>query len=482
VSCLWAPATGLSDAASCTPTASPTATTTYTLTVIDASGCVSNNAPTATVTVNPIPPPPAAGNGGAVCTGETLQLTASSVAGATYAWTGPNGFVSSLQNPSIPNATPAASGTYSVTITVGGCASSAATTVALVRVPPTAAVSGGTTICAGDSAQISAALTGTGPWNLTWSDGLVQSVGVSPATRSVTPATTAVYTVTSVADAHCFGAGTGQAEIVVGTPVGSPAITAPLSAAVGATGLSAGVAEHSGSTYAWTLSGGTITGGQGTHAITFDAGPAGTTMTLSVVETNTACSSPAASFAVQVDFLDVPPLHLFHDYVNTIAREGVTAGCGSGNYCPDATNTRQQMAVFLLKSKFGAGHVPPEPVGMFPDVPVASPFAPWIEEVASLQISVGCGGGNFCPLAPVTRGQMAVFLLKALFGSDYVPPAATGMLFGDVPLGSFAAAWIEDLYNRGVTGGCQSSPLLYCPGTPVTRGQMAVFLVRNFGL
>jgi len=51
-----------------------------------------------------------------------------------------------------------------------------------------------------------------------------------------------------------------------------------------------------------------------------------------------------------------------------------------------------------------------------------------------------------------------------------------------VPSGAFAAAWIEDLYGRGVTGGCQASPRLYCPGNTVTRRQMAVFLTKTFGL
>src|SRR6185369_8520188 len=58
-----------------------------------------NNSSSATTTVNPIPSAPVAGNGGAVCVGGTLQLTASTVAGAAYAWTGPNGFTSSLQSP-----------------------------------------------------------------------------------------------------------------------------------------------------------------------------------------------------------------------------------------------------------------------------------------------------------------------------------------------------------------------------------------------
>jgi hypothetical protein len=72
-------------------------------------------------------------------------------------------------------------------------------------------------------------------------------------------------------------------------------------------------------------------------------------------------------------------------------------------------------------------------------------------------------------------------LLKAEQGPAYTPPAATG-LFGDVPQNDAAAPWIEDLYNRGITAGCSSAPLLSCPGKPDTRGQMAVFLVKTFGL
>jgi hypothetical protein len=74
---------------------------------------------------------------------------------------------------------------------------------------------------------------------------------------------------------------------------------------------------------------------------------------------------------------------------------------------------------------------------------------------------------------------MAVFLLKTKLGSGYVPPPAAD-IFGDVPVGSFAADWIEDLYNRGIAGGCSASPLLYCPGNPVNRGQMAALLVNTF--
>ncbi len=87
----------------------------------------------------------------------------------------------------------------------------------------------------------------------------------------------------------------------------------------------------------------------------------------------------------------------------------------------------------------------------------------------------------YCPDNSVTRQQMSAFLLKSLNGSGYVPPPATG-IFGDVPVSNPFAPWIEDLYNRQITAGCSASPLLYCPANPNTRQQMAVFLTKTFSL
>jgi hypothetical protein len=61
-------------------------------------------------------------------------------------------------------------------------------------------------------------------------------------------------------------------------------------------------------------------------------------------------------------------------------------------------------------------------------------------------------------------------------------PRLGGTVFGDVPLSYWSAAWIEQLYAEGITGGCSQAPLSYCPDDPVTRAQMAVFLVRTFNL
>jgi hypothetical protein len=74
---------------------------------------------------------------------------------------------------------------------------------------------------------------------------------------------------------------------------------------------------------------------------------------------------------------------------------------------------------------------------------------------------------------------MAVFLLKASEGAAYMPPPCTGTLFNDVTCASGFDPWIEDLAGRGITGGCQANPPLYCPSASVTRAQMAPFLLKT---
>jgi hypothetical protein len=179
-------------------------------------------------------------------------------------------------------------------------------------------------------------------------------------------------------------------------------------------------------------------------------------------------------------FLDVPTSNLFYSFVETIFHEGITGGCGGGNYCPANNVTRAQASALLLKSEHGAGFLPPPCTpGIFNDVACPSLFADWIEQMAAEGITVGCGGGNFCPGNPVLRQQMAVFLLKTLLGSGYVPPGCTGV-FDDVPCPSQYADWIEDIAARGITGGCGGNN--FCPTNPSTRGQMAAFLTKTFGL
>jgi hypothetical protein len=181
------------------------------------------------------------------------------------------------------------------------------------------------------------------------------------------------------------------------------------------------------------------------------------------------------------DFSDVPQSSPWHTDVEKVFRAGITSGCGAGNFCPDTSVTRAQMAIFLLKGEHGANFVPPPCQGVFADVPCPGPFTDWIEELWREGITNGCGGGNYCPDASVTRASMAVFLLKTAHGFGFVPPTCTG-IFADVPCPGPFTDWIEELYVEGITGGCQTDPLLYCPDNAVSRGQMATFLVRTFAL
>ena len=178
-------------------------------------------------------------------------------------------------------------------------------------------------------------------------------------------------------------------------------------------------------------------------------------------------------------FPDVPVTNSFYSFIETLFHNEITGGCGGGDYCPSNPVTRAQMAVFLLKSEHGAGYLPPACAGVFGDVACPSAFADWIEQLYKEGITGGCGGGDYCPSNPVTRAQMAVFLLKAEHGSTYAPPTCHGV-FGDVPCPSQFADWIEQLAAEGVTGGCGGGD--YCPTNPNTRGQMAVFLTKTFGL
>jgi hypothetical protein len=171
----------------------------------------------------------------------------------------------------------------------------------------------------------------------------------------------------------------------------------------------------------------------------------------------------------------------FYPFIENIFHFRITAGCSAGLFCPDSTIRRDQMAVFLLKTKMSSAYVPPACTGKFADVACPGPFTDWIEDVSNRGIIADCGGGNFCPAAPVARRDMAVWLLKAYYDDSYVPPPATG-LFGDVPIADPDAPWIEALYNRHVTAGCSANPLLYCPDNSNTRAQMAVFLVKTWGL
>jgi len=252
-----------------------------------------------------------------------------------------------------------------------------------------------------------------------------------------------------------------------GTPAGGTTIT------LHGTDMASGLSVTVGGQPATNLNVGSAT------TITFKTPALSAGLANDIVVTNADGTTGVLLKAFVSDFLDVPSSNQFYGFVTQLVSNAITAGIGGGNYGVNDNTLRQQMAVFLLKGKHGLCYTPPPCVGTFPDVPCPSTFANWIEALAAEGITGGCGGGNYCPLSPVRRDQMAVFLLKAEHGSSYVPPACAGT-FGDVACPSTFANWIEQLAAENITGGCGGGN--YCPLSNNTRGQMAVFISKTFNL
>ncbi len=114
-----------------------------------------------------------------------------------------------------------------------------------------------------------------------------------------------------------------------------------------------------------------------------------------------------------------------------------------------------------------------------PDVPCTDSDWGYIRKFMADGYSSGCTPqGHFCPDSPVTRAQLAVLLVRGRYGPGFVPPPATGR-FNDVPPSDPFAPWIEKLAADGVTSGCSVNPPLFCPNDNVTEWQMQVFIRYN---
>ena len=160
-------------------------------------------------------------------------------------------------------------------------------------------------------------------------------------------------------------------------------------------------------------------------------------------------------------------------WIDVFYYHGITTGCGASPliYCPESSVTRAAMAVFVLRAKHGASYVPPATTHTFVDMPVAGKewMEPWVDQLYAEGITSGCGAGPiFCPENPVTRAAMAVFLLRALEGSSYVPPP-TVHNFSDMPVAGkeWMEPFVDEFYSRGITTGCGAGSFDLLPGESV---------------
>ena len=177
---------------------------------------------------------------------------------------------------------------------------------------------------------------------------------------------------------------------------------------------------------------------------------------------------PVVAAAASGSFLDDDG-SLYEPYINAVAAAGITRGCSSSLYCPNAMVTRGEMATFLARA---LGLTPVES-GPFVDV-AASIHASNINALATAGITSGCSDSAYCPNRTITREEMASLLARSLNLT-----AKSAAPFTDVA-GSPYASDIAAIAQAGITVGCE--PSRYCPHDPTSRAQMATFLARAFKL
>ncbi|MCP3997784.1 MAG: hypothetical protein GY722_22385 [bacterium] len=198
------------------------------------------------------------------------------------------------------------------------------------------------------------------------------------------------------------------------------------------------------------------------------------------VSDGTLVGSAAITIAV-TDVYEVDPAYdpftdddasIFEADIEWLAYHRITAGCGPLQFCPADNVTRGQMAAFLTR----ALDLAPAERDYFTD-DETSIFEDAINRLAQAGITRGCSAATFCPDDPVTRGEVAAFLVRALGLTD----AGTGDLFDDDDHSIFEAS-IDRLATAGITKGCNPPDnTRFCPEDNVTRGQISAFLHRALG-
>jgi hypothetical protein len=223
--------------------------------------------------------------------------------------------------------------------------------------------------------------------------------------------------------------------------------------------------------------------------------------------------APPKAWSVHIgsSFLDVPKTHVFYPFIERILHSGVTVGCAETNFCPDDAVTRFQMAVFISRVQAGGDanviqaataqgqtyNCVSGGTSLFSDVPPDNPFCRHVHYIYATHVTTGCEPGKFCPDANVTRGQMALFVSRAMAGSDAAVPLAYGpdpvtgrsyscdpgspnLHFTDVTTSDIFCRATHFLWAKNVVSGFPDGS--YGPAFLVTRGAMAKFLSNGFKL
>lgn len=179
-------------------------------------------------------------------------------------------------------------------------------------------------------------------------------------------------------------------------------------------------------------------------------------------------------------FSDVPLAGPFAGYISLLRTYNITSGCSPAEYCPAGATTRGQMAVFVVRSILGGDTFDAPSAPYFEDVPATHPYFRHVQKMRQMGITAGCTGTRYCPDDPVTRGQMAVFLVRGRLGlaAGQTFPYTGAPFFSDVGTAHAFFPFIQTMRQLGITVGCTATA--YCPDAATTREQMAAFLIRAF--
>ncbi|MEI7802312.1 MAG: PKD domain-containing protein, partial [Bacteroidota bacterium] len=278
---------------------SPANAGTFTVTA-SANGCTGNPSSTVVI-VNPIPPAPVISNNAPMCSGQTLNLVAQNVAGGTFHWTGPNGFISNVQNPVITNVPFANSGTYSSTVTVLGCPSLPATTNAVINLSPPATPTNNGPLCDGQTLNLTTQPVAGSTYSWTGPNGF-SSNQQNPVINNVTVGSNAGSYTLTMSLAGCVG-NTVSTNVVIHPIPAAPVLTSNSSICAGQT-LMLNAANVLNGVFAWIGPNSFSSGIQSPQIVNATTAASGT-YTATVSQFN--CLSPSSSVTVLVKPVPAAP-------------------------------------------------------------------------------------------------------------------------------------------------------------------------------
>jgi len=173
-------------------------------------------------------------------------------------------------------------------------------------------------------------------------------------------------------------------------------------------------------------------------------------------------------------FSDVDATHWAFNYFQVLAQQGIIASTDTYIH-PDDVLTRGEAAKWLITALLKSG----PNASKFRDVPRSNEYWSYIELASNAGLFGGYGDGTFGPSHPLLRKYAADVIVNGFCLRSHIPLRPT---FVDVPKTDPSWHDVEVLYAKGITSGCSSNPMMFCPDSSITRSQFAIFMTGAMGL